>query len=147
MKPASDTLSRFIEAQGDVYAQALAEIEAGRKSSHWIWYVFPQLRGLGFSAMSHRYGIAGEAEALAYLADPILARRLKECVRAMLLHAGLSAADILGRIDAMKFHSSLTLFAAVATNEPLFAEALDRFFDGRRDEATLKMLDDNSSQG
>ncbi|MDR7268434.1 uncharacterized protein (DUF1810 family) [Pelomonas saccharophila] len=134
-----DSLDRFIHAQEGHYEQALAELKAGRKTSHWIWFVLPQLRGLGRSAMAHEYGIAGRAEAEAYLAHPLLGGRLRECVQAMLAHSGESAAAILGDIDAMKFRSCLTLFDAVST-EPLFGQALDAFYAGQRDAATLALL-------
>lgn len=134
-----DSLERFVQAQQGHYEQALAELRAGRKTSHWIWFVLPQLRGLGRSAMAHQYGIAGRSEAEAYLAHPLLGERLRECVRVMLAHSGESATDILGGIDAMKFCSCLTLFDAVST-EPLFGQALDMFYGGERDPATLALL-------
>ena len=133
------SLDRFVQAQEGHYAQALAELKAGRKTSHWIWFVLPQLRGLGRSSMAHEYGIAGRAEAEAYLAHPLLGARLRECVQVMLAHSQCSAASILGEIDAMKFRSCLTLFGAVST-DPLFSRALDRFYGGERDAATLALL-------
>lgn len=132
-------LERFVSAQTGRYAQALAELRAGRKTGHWIWFVLPQLRGLGRSQMAHDYGIADRAEALAYLAHPLLGPRLRECVEAMLAHAGRSATDILGDVDAMKFRSCLTLFEAVS-GDALFARALDMFYGGQRDAATLKLI-------
>jgi uncharacterized protein (DUF1810 family) len=134
-----DTLDRFLQAQAGHYAQALAELKAGRKTSHWIWFVLPQLRGLGRSSTAYEYGIAGRAEAEAYLAHPLLGARLIECVEAMLAHPTLSALDILGDIDALKFRSCLTLFDAVSAN-PIFSQALDRFYGGERDAATLALL-------
>jgi len=133
------TLDRFVRAQEGHYGQALAELQAGRKTSHWIWFVLPQLRGLGRSSMAHEYGIAGRAEAEAYLAHPLLGERLRECVRAMLTHGDRSAASILGDVDALKFRSCLTLFDAIST-DPLFSQALDAFYDGERDAATLALL-------
>jgi uncharacterized protein (DUF1810 family) len=133
-------LSRFLSAQAADYETALAELRAGRKRSHWIWYVFPQLRGLGLSATSEQYGIAGTDEARTYLAHPVLGERLRQCVRAMLAHEDASAREVLGEIDVMKFRSCLTLFAAVAPEEPLFAEALERFFCGESDRKTLQLL-------
>lgn len=124
-----------------MYASALAELKAGRKRSHWIWFVFPQLRGLGFSAMSERYGISGLAEARAYLAHPVLGPRLRECVTAMLTHAGMSADAILGDVDALKFRSCLTLFAEADPSESLFTDALARFFGGERDARTVTTLE------
>lgn len=134
-----DSLDRFILAQQGNYEQALAELKAGRKTSHWIWFVLPQLRGLGRSSMAHEYGIAGRAEAEAYLAHPLLGERLRECVRAMLAHSGQPAESVLGSIDALKFRSCLTLFDAVST-DPLFGQALDMFYGGERDAATLALL-------
>ena len=132
-------LERFIEAQRDSYAPALAELRAGRKTSHWIWYVFPQLKGLGFSQASRFYGLSGLDEARAYLAHPILGSRLRECVDAMLANDG-SAVDVLGSTDALKFRSSMTLFAHAASEEGLFAQALARFFNGAEDPKTLELL-------
>lgn len=132
-------LQRFVDAQAGDYAQALAELRAGHKRSHWIWYVLPQLRGLGTSAMSQRYGIGSRAEAHAYLAHPLLGARLRECVAALMAHRGRrGAVEILGSIDALKCRSCLTLFDAAADHgEPLFAQALDAFYGGERDQATL----------
>ena len=135
------TLERFVEAQDPVYRQALTELRRGHKTSHWMWFIFPQLVGLGHSPMAQKYGITGADEARAYLAHPVLGPRLVECTRSVLTHEGRSAAAILGSIDAQKLRSSMTLFAAVATTgtEP-FEQALDLFFDGERDGATLRML-------
>ena len=138
-------LSRFLMAQASSYDSALAELRAGRKQSHWIWYVFPQLAGLGRSAASEYYGLSGMAEAVAYLAHPVLGARLRESVTAMLAHASLSADRILGDVDAMKFRSCLTLFNAAAPGEPLFAAALDTFFGGVPDQRTLQLLGDHPS--
>lgn len=140
-----DSLERFINAQQGNYAKALAELRAGRKTSHWIWFVLPQLRGLGRSTMAHEYGIAGRAEAEAYFAHPLLGERLRESVRAMLAHQGRSAVSILGDIDAMKFRSCLTLFDAVSA-DPLFSEALDAFYGGERDPATLALLENEKGR-
>jgi uncharacterized protein (DUF1810 family) len=136
-----DTLERFVQAQASEHAQALAELQAGRKQTHWIWYVLPQLRELGRSPMAQCYGIAGRAEAEAYAAHPVLGPRLVDCVRAVLGHPDRSAEDILGPVDAIKFRSCLTLFATVAPHEPCFAEALATFYGGQRDAQTLKLLD------
>lgn len=137
-------LQRFVAAQARDYDQAVAELRAGHKRSHWIWYVFPQLMGLGHSRMSEMYGIASRAEARAYLAHPVLGTRLKECVAAITAHPDFSAREILGDVDALKFHSCLTLFAAAAPGEPLFTRALTRFFGDEPDGATLARL---SEQG
>lgn len=131
---------RFVAAQEGVYDQALAELRAGHKQSHWMWFVFPQLAGLGTSPMAMRYAIQSADEASAYLADPVLGRRLREAVAAMLMHKGMRPEAILGGIDALKFRSSLTLFEAVADNPSLFAEALDAFYGGERDQRTLELL-------
>jgi uncharacterized protein (DUF1810 family) len=137
---AAHDLGRFLDAQASVWPAALAELRAGRKQSHWMWFVFPQLAGLGSSPMAVHYAIASADEARAYLADPVLGTRLREGVAAMLTHRGTGAEAILGGIDALKFRSSLTLFAAVADAPALFAEALDAFYDGVRDERTLELL-------
>jgi uncharacterized protein (DUF1810 family) len=138
--PAPDPLQRFVQAQERDYPQALAELRAGRKTSHWIWYVLPQLRGLGSSPMSQHYGLAGRDEAATYAAHPLLGPRLVDCVQAMLGHPELSALQILGEVDALKFRSCLTLFAEVAPGEPCFRQALQRFYGGERDAATLRLL-------
>jgi uncharacterized protein (DUF1810 family) len=132
-------LERFVSIQRETYARALDEIRRGRKRSHWIWYIFPQAAGLGHSAMSQRYAIGSTGEAQAYLDHPVLGARYRECVAALQALGDTSAETVFGGIDAMKLRSSLTLFAEVS-GEPLFAAALDRWFDGRRDEATLHLL-------
>ncbi|MGR6430632.1 DUF1810 domain-containing protein [Rhizobium sp. PAMB 3174] len=133
-------LDHFLAAQATVYETALAELEAGRKRSHWMWFIFPQIEGLGTSEMSRRYALHSLDEARAYLAHPVLGERLRECTRAMLKHADRSARQILGSPDDMKFHSSMTLFHCAAQNEPLFADALAAFFDGMEDAATLTRI-------
>ncbi len=132
-------LQRFVDAQAPVYAQVRAELAAGRKASHWMWFVFPQLKGLGFSAMAQHYGIASIAEARAYWEHPVLGARLAECTELVLAVAGRSAHEIFGSPDDLKFRSCMTLFAE-ATAEPQFRSALTKFFDGRADEATLRLL-------
>jgi uncharacterized protein (DUF1810 family) len=133
-------LARFVAAQSGVYELALAELRAGEKRTHWMWFVLPQLRGLGHSLMADRYGIEDLGEARAYLADPLLGTRLRECVETVLGHAGQrNAATVLGVVDAIKFQSSLTLFEA-AGGGPLFGQALDAFYGGERDRRTLAML-------
>jgi uncharacterized protein (DUF1810 family) len=135
-------LRRFLEAQDEAgtYERALTELRAGSKTSHWMWFVFPQLTGLGRSAMSRTYAIASLAEAQAYLDHPVLGPRLRECAGALLGVAGSSAAEILGGIDALKLHSSMTLFARAAPGEPLFRQVLDRYYEGELDEATEQRL-------
>ena len=133
-------LERFVEAQASNYREALAELRAGSKQTHWSWYVFPQIRGLGSSATSIRYAIGSRAEASAFLEHAVLGPRLRECVRAMNAHSGSSARQILGDIDAQKFRSCLTLFAQVASDETIFHDALNKYFDGEFDAATLAIL-------
>ena len=133
-------LQRFLVAQDDMYAQALAELKAGRKQSHWMWFIFPQLAGLGTSPMAVRYAIKSAAEARAYLNHPVLGARLREGVAAMLAHKGARPEAILGGIDALKFRSTLTLFEAVADDPAPFAAALDALYEGKRDERTLALL-------
>lgn len=137
-------LDRFLHAQagqhGVGYEQALAELCAGRKTSHWIWYVLPQLRALGRSAMAREYGIVDRAEAQAYAAHPVLGPRLVACVQAMLGHEHRGAVDILGTVDAMKCRSCLTLFELAAPDEPVFKRAIERLYEGERDQVTLDLL-------
>ena len=135
-------LDRFLEAQGPVFAAVLAELRAGRKRSHWMWFIFPQMRGLGASTMAAFYGITSLAEASAFLAHPILGERLGLCTRAVLGVEERSLYAILGSPDDAKFRSSMTLFArAAAGREILFQAALDRYCQGAPDERTLKLLD------
>ncbi len=132
-------LERFVRAQDPVYRDVQGELTRGRKQSHWMWFVFPQVAGLGFSAMSQRYAIASRAEASAYLAHPTLGPRLIECTHLVLAVEGRTINAILGAPDDAKFHSSMTLFDAVS-GEPVFDEALARYFSGKRDQATLDIL-------
>lgn len=140
MHPASDPLEHFIRAQERDYAQALAELSAGRKRSHWIWYVLPQLRALGRSILARKYGISDRNEAASYYAHPILGPRLIECVSVILRYTDRSAPEILGDVDAIKFRSCLTLFAEVAPEEPVFVRALAAFYQGKPDIETLHLL-------
>ncbi len=133
------SLERFVMAQQAIWPQPLVEIRDGAKRSHWIWFVWPQLRGLGRSEMARRYGIEDAAEARGYLAHPVLGPRLLEISHAMLGHRGRSAEEILGRIDAIKLRSSATLFAAQPGANPVFAALLDAFCDGP-DPETLRRL-------
>lgn len=133
-------LDRFVAAQAPVYDEALAELRRGRKESHWMWFIFPQLAGLGRSPTAQYYGVQGTAEARAYLEHPLLGSRLRECTVAMLAHRERSAEAILGGVDAMKFRSSMTLFEAAAEEPALFRAALELFYGGERDPATLRML-------
>ena len=134
-------MERFVTAQAPVYAQALAELRAGAKRSHWMWFVFPQLAGLGRSETARFYALADRAEAQAYARHPLLGERLVECTDAMLGWAGTRSAEaILGQIDAVKFRSSMTLFEACAPDPAPFEAALDVFYARERDEATLRLL-------
>lgn len=135
-------LQRFVDAQDSngTYQRAVAELRAGRKVSHWMWFVFPQIAGLGFSAMSQRYAISSLAEARAYLRHPVLGPRLVECARIIADTEGKNAEEIFGPVDALKLRSSMTLFAAAAPDEPAFGAVLEKYFDGEPDESTLARL-------
>jgi uncharacterized protein (DUF1810 family) len=132
-------LNRFVEAQAPVIDVVFAELGRGRKQSHWMWFVFPQVAGLGFSAMSQRFAISSLEEARTYLAHPVLGERLRRCVELVLQVENRSAYQIFGSPDDMKFRSSLTLFSE-ASSEEIFLRALDRYFAGAADSATLKIL-------
>jgi uncharacterized protein (DUF1810 family) len=135
-------LERFVAAQDQLgtYQRALAELRAGEKASHWMWFIFPQVAGLGFSAMAREYAISSLDEARAYLAHPVLGPRLAECADALLALDGLTARDVLGGVDAMKLRSSVTLFQAASPDVPAFGAILARYFDGQPDDATLTRL-------
>jgi uncharacterized protein (DUF1810 family) len=133
-------LERFVEAQNGVYEKALAELRAGHKRTHWMWFIFPQIEGLGHSAMAQRYAIRSADEAAAYLAHPVLGRRLRACAQAVAAHDDRGVDEIFGYPDNLKFHSSMTLFADVAPDEAVFQTCLDQFFDGRPDPATIERL-------
>ena len=133
-------LRRFVEAQKNDYEEALFEIKSGRKRSHWMWYVFPQFAGLGFSSTSQHYAIKNLDEAKAYLAHPLLGPRLAECVDALLAIEGRSAHEIFGSPDDMKLRSCATLFACVSPAGSQFEKLLDKYFQGIRDEKTLQLL-------
>ena len=134
-------LERFVRAQnGGVYEQALRELRAGDKRSHWMWFVFPQVAGLGRSPMAQRYAISGLPEAHAYLAHPVLGPRLVEASQALLELSGRDPVRVLGSTDALKLRSSMTLFETAAPDERVFGEVLERYFGGERDEATATQL-------
>jgi uncharacterized protein (DUF1810 family) len=136
-------LVRFLDAQSDVYDQVTDELTEGRKQTHWMWFVFPQLAGLGHSSMAQRYSICDLDQARRYLADPLLGSRLRHDVRLVMSHEGKSALDILGSPDDLKFRSCLTLFAEAAskdTDRTLFKEALDQFYRGKVDPRTMELL-------
>lgn len=133
-------LQRFVDAQAGVYQDVLAELRSGAKRSHWMWFIFPQLAGLGRSSMAQHYAIASLAEARAYLAHPLLGGRLRECTDILLGLQGVSAHQVFGSPDDMKLHSSLTLFAQAAPQEPRFTQGLARYYGGVADAATLGLL-------
>jgi uncharacterized protein (DUF1810 family) len=133
-------LSRFVRAQENDYDPALSEIRSGRKRSHWIWYIFPQFDGLGFSSTSKRYAIKSIAEAAAFLEHPVLGLRLRECCEAILAVQGRSALDILGSPDDVKLKSCATLFACVSPADSVFDRVLNKYFQGERDGETLRLL-------
>ncbi len=133
-------LQRFIQAQDPVYEEVLAELRNGRKTSHWMWFIFPQIRGLGHSQRAVKFGIGSREEAKAYLKHPILGPRLKECSELVNQVEGRSIHQILGSPDDMKFKSSMTLFATVAPEEPVFQKALQKYFGGELDQSTLDRL-------
>ncbi|MGY2128524.1 DUF1810 domain-containing protein [Blastococcus sp. SYSU DS0617] len=133
-------LQRFVDAQRDSYGTALAELRAGAKRSHWMWFVFPQIAGLGRSATAQHFAISGLDEARAYLAHPVLGPRLVECTRALADLDSTDAVAVLGPVDAQKLRSSMTLFAHADPGQPLFHAVLDRYFAGRDDEATTSRL-------
>ena len=135
-------LERFVQAQdaGGTYDQALAELHRGRKSSHWMWFVFPQIAGLGSSPVARRYAIGSLDEARAYLEHPVLGPRLVDCCQAALATDTVRAEAILGSIDALKLRSSMTLFDRADPDEPVFGQVLDRFYAGRPDPATVELL-------
>ncbi len=135
-----DSLERFRSAQERIYQDALAELRAGRKRSHWMWFIFPQIDGLGMSETAKRYAICDIEEARRYLADPVLGVRLRECVRAALRHPNLSPGELFGSPDDMKFRSCLTLFEIADPQAPLFKEALSTFYSGVRDAKTLALV-------
>ncbi|MFC5512904.1 DUF1810 domain-containing protein [Massilia jejuensis] len=133
-------LDRFVSAQDSVYSDVLAELRTGKKRGHWMWFVFPQIAGLGQSEMARKYAIASADEAAAYLAHPVLGSRLRECARLVATHRDMDIGDILDDPDDRKFHSSMTLFNDVAPDEAVFQTCLDQFFEGRPDAATLARL-------
>jgi uncharacterized protein (DUF1810 family) len=134
-------LSRFVEAQDPVFDRVMDELRAGRKTSHWMWFIFPQLQGLGRSEMAARFAISGIAEARAYVQHDVLGPRLEDCVKTVLLHHGMSAGQIFGSPDDLKFRSCLTLFRSAQPGSSLYQQALDRFYSGEPDRKTLLLLE------
>ena len=141
----TNSLDRFIKAQENMYGIALDEIKNGEKESHWIWFIFPQLRGLGFSPMSYMYGIDGLEEAKAYLAHPLLSARLIEISQELLKHSDMMIEDLIGDLDVVKLKSSMTLFALISKETSVFHQVLDSFYDGKMDELTLKLLNNQKA--
>jgi uncharacterized protein (DUF1810 family) len=133
-------LQRFVDAQAQTYEQALAELRDGEKRTHWMWFVFPQIAGLGRSGMAQRFALSGTAEARAYAAHPTLGRRLVECARALTDLDTADAVRVFGSVDAQKLQSSMTLFAVAVPEEPVFQQVLDHYFDGALDEGTTSRV-------
>jgi uncharacterized protein (DUF1810 family) len=133
-------LQRFIDAQQGLYTQAQSELAAGRKTSHWIWFIFPQIEGLGHSATAQKYAISSLDEAKAYLDHPLLGPRLRDCTRLATAVNGRSIEDIFGYPDHLKFHSSMTLFAHAAGEDPIFGKALDKYWQAKPDKQTIERL-------
>lgn len=133
-------LERFVQAQAPVFDQVLRELRAGRKTTHWMWFVFPQIQGLGHSPMARRYAISSRAEAEAYLSHPLLGARLRECTRLVNEVAGRGIEEIFGYPDDLKFRSCMTLFAHATDDDPVFRQALARYFGGQEDPLTLERL-------
>ncbi len=133
-------LKRFLDAQEDTFAIALQELTNGRKESHWMWYIFPQIAGLGHSAMAQRYAIRSKEEAEAYLKHKVLGSRLRQCVAAILTHKGKPIMDIMGYPDNIKLCSSMTLFSAISEPANIFARVIEQFFSGEADKKTLEFL-------
>jgi uncharacterized protein (DUF1810 family) len=142
MKPAPDpyALQRFIDAQRAVYAQVETELRAGRKESHWMWYIFPQIKGLGQSAMAQKYAISSVAEATEYLNHPELGKRLRKCTELVTAINGRSIEDIFGYPDHLKFHSSMTLFAHATNDNQVFMDALGKYYRSEFDQQTIERL-------
>jgi len=141
--PISDdphNLQRFVDAQASEFEQVCVELRAGQKRSHWMWFIFPQLRGLGSSELANYYGIASRQEAEAYLAHPVLGHRLRECTRLVAMVEGRSIDQILGYPDNMKFRSSMTLFALTGSENQIFTDALQKYFAGEADKRTVELL-------
>jgi uncharacterized protein (DUF1810 family) len=133
-------LQRFVDAQASVYSRVVAELRAGRKQSHWMWFIFPQIEGLGHSAMAQRYAVGSRDEAIAYLGHPLLGSRLRECTILVNEWPGRPIRQIMGSPDDLKFHSSMTLFAQVTADNREFVDALRTFYAGQPDQATLDRL-------
>lgn len=140
-EPDPHDLQRFLAAQAGDYECALGELQRGRKESHWIWYLFPQVAGLGYSHMAQKYAIQSREEAVAYLKHPVLGARLRQCCAALLKHRGKRVEDIMGSPDDLKLRSSMTLFAAVSESESIFRKVLEAFYSGKLDGRTVGFLE------
>jgi uncharacterized protein (DUF1810 family) len=140
-EPDRYNLQRFLAAQAGDYECALRELQRGRKESHWIWYIFPQVAGLGRSSMAEMYAIQSRDEAVAYLNHPVLGSRLRQCCEALLVHRGKRVEDIMGYPDDLKLRSSMTLFAAVSGNDSIFHNVLEALYSGHQDEKTIAFLE------
>ena len=138
-----NSLDRFVQAQTLMYPTVLKQMQNGKKTSHWMWYMFPQLRGLGTSTMAHLYGISGLGEAKAYLAHPVLSGRLYELCVSLLHHKDKSAYEIFGDLDEMKLKSSMTLFALTSEDYTIFDQVLEQFFEGEMDEVTVSLINES----
>jgi len=134
-------LDRFVHAQNGAYERALSELRAGHKRSHWMWFIFPQIAGLGSSFMAEKYAVRSAEEAAAYLADPVLGSRLLRCVDAVLAIEGISAHEVFGSPDDFKLRSSMTLFAAISEHGSPFHKVIDKFYRGEFDDRTIQLLD------
>ena len=145
--PDTYNLQRFVDAQARVFDQMLTELREGRKRSHWMWFIFPQIAGLGSSDMAQRFAISGQAEAVAYLQHQELGPRLKQCAHLVNQVFGRTVEQIFGYPDNLKFHSSVTLFAAVAPGEGVFRDSLEKYFNGKPDSATVALLVNTSTPG
>jgi uncharacterized protein (DUF1810 family) len=135
------SLNRYIDAQSDIYDSALSELKRGKKVGHWMWFVFPQIKGLGTTSTSEYYSIQGYEEAKEYLSDPILGKRLIECANALLSIDGVTAKEIFGHPDVLKLKSSMTLFESISDDSGVFAKVLEKYYQGQRDGITLELLD------
>ena len=135
-------LNRFIQAQENSYSQAIAELKNGYKQSHWMWFIFPQIKGLGHSEMAHHYAIKSKQEAAEYLNHPMLGPRLRECSEILLGIEDRLISDIMGYPDDLKLKSSMTLFASIAGNSNIFEKVIDKYFNGSKDSKTLELLND-----
>ena len=137
-------LRRFVEAQSLVYEQVRVELRSGQKTGHWIWFIFPQLRGLGYSAIAVKFGISSREEAVAYLKHPVLGARLQECTQLVISTEGHPIDKILGAIDEMKFRSSMTLFACATADNQIFKDAIQKYFGGELDPITVERLEQSA---